>query len=85
MQAFYADHFVLPLPAGHRFPMEKYRLLRDRIAAELPQVRLAEALPASRGELALAHAPAYIDGVFQGTLPTAAQREIGFPWTPMMA
>lgn len=85
MQAFYADHFVLPLPAGHRFPMEKYRLLRDRIAAELPQVRLAEALPASRGELALAHAPAYIDGVFHGTLPAAAQREIGFPWTPMMA
>jgi len=85
MQAFYADHFVLPLPAGHRFPMEKYRMLRDRIAAELPQVRLAEALPASRGELALAHAPAYIDGVFHGTLPAAAQREIGFPWTPMMA
>ena len=85
MQAFYADHFVLPLPAGHRFPMEKYRMLRDRIAAELPQVRLAEALPASRGELALAHAPAYIDGIFHGTLPAAAQREIGFPWTPMMA
>ena len=31
MKAFYADQFVLPLPPGHRFPMAKYRLLRDRL------------------------------------------------------
>ena len=31
MQAFYADQFVLPLPPGHRFPMPKYRLLRERL------------------------------------------------------
>lgn len=30
MKLFYADHFVLPLPAGHRFPMEKYARLRER-------------------------------------------------------
>ncbi|MEY3076990.1 MAG: hypothetical protein RI892_48, partial [Pseudomonadota bacterium] len=23
MKAFYSDHFVLPLPEGHRFPMAK--------------------------------------------------------------
>ena len=28
MKLFYADHFVLPLPEGHRFPMEKYARLR---------------------------------------------------------
>ena len=33
MRAYYCDHFVLPLPEGHRFPMEKYRLLRERVAA----------------------------------------------------
>ena len=32
VKAFYTDHFVLPLPAGHRFPMQKYRLLRDQVA-----------------------------------------------------
>ena len=58
MQAFYADHFVLPLPAGHRFPMAKYQRLRDRVAHELPQVRMGVAPRASDGELALAHAPA---------------------------
>mgnify|MGYP006169532911 CR=1 FL=1 len=57
MHAYYADHFVLPLPEGHRFPMAKYRLLRDRITRHLPGVSLQVALPASDRELALAHAP----------------------------
>ena len=39
MQVFYATQFVLPLPAGHRFPMAKYQLLRDRLAARYPHLR----------------------------------------------
>lgn len=85
MHAFYADHFVLPLPSGHRFPMAKYARLRERLAAELPEVELHEALPATDGELALVHTPGYIDAIAQGTLPPAMQREIGFPWSPAMA
>ncbi|UZD56237.1 histone deacetylase family protein [Caldimonas aquatica] len=85
MRAFYCDHFVLPLPPGHRFPMQKYGLLRDRVAAELPQVRLEEAQPASDGELALAHHPRYVSAVAQGWLTSQEQREIGFPWSPAMA
>jgi acetoin utilization deacetylase AcuC-like enzyme len=65
--------------------MGKYARLRERLAAELPQVQLLEALPASDGELALVHAPAYIEAVAQGSLGAAAQREIGFPWSPAMA
>jgi len=85
MRAYYADHFVLPLPSGHRFPMQKYRLLRDAIADQLPEVRLSQALPATEGELALVHTPGYVDAVLQGTLGAAQQREIGFPWSPAMA
>lgn len=85
MRAYYADHFVLPLPPGHRFPMQKYRLLRDAIVAELPAVRLEQAPPATEGELALVHTPAYVDAVLHGTLSRAQQREIGFPWSPAMA
>jgi acetoin utilization deacetylase AcuC-like enzyme len=84
MLAFTSDHFVLPLPAGHRFPMEKYRLLRERVEAEVPGIVLAQAPPASDGELALAHTPDYIDAVAGGSLSAAQQREIGFPWTPRM-
>ncbi|MDW5442005.1 histone deacetylase [Polaromonas sp. SM01] len=84
MQAFYADHFVLPLPDGHRFPMVKYQRLRDRVAQELPRVQMGVAPRASDGELALAHEPAYIQAVANGTLSPAAVREIGFPWSPEM-
>lgn len=85
MQAFYSDHFVLPLPPGHRFPMGKYALLRARVEAELPGLRLREAQPASDGELALAHEPAYVSAVAEGWLTPVQQREIGFPWSPAMA
>ena len=61
MQVFSNTHFSLDLPPGHRFPMPKYQLLRDRVEAECSGLRLAEADAASDGELALAHTPDYID------------------------
>jgi acetoin utilization deacetylase AcuC-like enzyme len=85
MRAFYADHFVLPLPEGHRFPMGKHERLRRRVATECPDISLVEALPASDGELALAHTPRYVHAVSEGHLSAAEQREIGFPWSPRMA
>jgi acetoin utilization deacetylase AcuC-like enzyme len=85
VKAFYSDHFVLPLPEGHRFPMQKYSLLRDRVRAHLPAIRLCEAPAASDGELALVHDPVYVTAVAEGLLSPAQQREIGFPWSPAMA
>ena len=85
MQAFYANHFVLPLPEGHRFPMAKYQLLKNRLDHELSGIQILEAPSASDGELALAHTPDYIAAITHGTLSAAAQREIGFPWSHAMA
>ncbi len=65
--------------------MAKYARLRDRLAGEWPAVMLQQAPAATDGELALVHEPAYIQAVSQGTLSPAAQREIGFPWSPAMA
>jgi len=84
MHAYFSDHFVLPLPDGHRFPMRKYRLLRDRVATELPAVRLREPEPASDGVLALAHRPDYVERLTRGTLEPQAMRAIGFPWSVEM-
>ncbi len=88
MFAYYADHFVLPLPEGHRFPMAKYRMLRDAVAHHLPHVCLAQAPVASDGELALVHDPAYIGARCRATawqpiwpaVPTMpmATRAVGF-------
>ncbi len=83
MRAHYSDHFVLPLPPDHRFPMSKYAALRERVAA-LPNVQLVEAAAATDGELALAHDPDYIERVVLGRLTMAEQRTIGFPWSPQM-
>jgi acetoin utilization deacetylase AcuC-like enzyme len=85
MQVFYATQFVLPLPPGHRFPMAKYQLLRDRLAAELPAMQLSQALPAADGDLTRVHSPAYVRSVSDGSIDPGAMREIGFPWTPAMA
>ncbi len=84
MKAFYSDRFVLPLPEGHRFPMRKYRMLCDAVAATLPQVQLDEPPGASDGVLALAHHPQYIHRVSSGALTPQEQRAIGFPWSPEM-
>lgn len=85
MQAFYSDRFVLPLPPGHRFPMEKYQLLRDELTAHEPLVQMLQAPEATDGELALAHDPAYIQAIADGSVDAKILREIGFPWSPAMA
>jgi acetoin utilization deacetylase AcuC-like enzyme len=64
--------------------MSKYRLLREAAEATLPGVQVLEAPPASDGELALAHDPAWISAVVEGTTSAAQQREIGFPWSERM-
>jgi acetoin utilization deacetylase AcuC-like enzyme len=85
MRAFYSGQFVLPLPSGHRFPMGKYAMLRERLAQHLPAVQMFEAPRASDGELALAHAPQWIAAISDGSVDPQAMREIGFPWSEAMA
>ncbi len=84
IEAFYTDEFVLPLPSGHRFPMEKYRILRNKVAQRLDSVRLEVPPAATVGQLALAHCPNYIQKVESGLLSPQEQRDIGFPWSPLM-
>lgn len=64
--------------------MEKYRLLRERVADELPAVRLLEPDPVSDEVLALAHTPDYISRLSSGGLSRKEITAIGFPWSPQM-
>jgi acetoin utilization deacetylase AcuC-like enzyme len=86
MKLFYADHFVLPVPPGHRFPMDKYRRLRERLLASglFPVTAFCEPPAASDEQLTRAHDPAYVARVSAGQLSEAELRRIGFPWTPAM-
>jgi len=86
MHAFYSDHFVLPLPEGHRFPMAKYARLRERVIADgvVAPADLHEAPAASWEALTLVHTADYVAAVATGTLPDGMLRRIGFPWSPAM-
>jgi acetoin utilization deacetylase AcuC-like enzyme len=84
LKAYYSDHFVLPLPAGHRFPMQKYALIRQGAMSVIPGLEFHEAPCTTDGVLALAHHPDYIERVCAGSLSLAEQKVIGFPWTSKM-
>jgi acetoin utilization deacetylase AcuC-like enzyme len=86
LRAFYSDTFVLPLPDHHRFPMAKYRMLRERLLADavLEPADLAVPAAAPLDDLLLVHEPAYVDAVVRGTLDSDVQRRIGFPWSREM-
>jgi acetoin utilization deacetylase AcuC-like enzyme len=83
VRIFYADHFVLPLPPGHRFPMPKYAALRERVAAvACDRMQVPEA--ASEAELLRVHDGDYLRNVATGNLDAQAMRRIGFPWSAAM-
>ncbi len=83
MKIYTTDHFVLPLPVGHRFPMRKYAALRTRVAA-VAGANLHEPVAATVAELTRVHDAGYVAAVLDGTLDPAAVRRIGFPWSPAM-
>ena len=86
MKVFYSDHFVLPLPEGHRFPMVKYSMLRERVAATgicAPgELRAPRAV--SNKEILRSHKRGYLRRVVTGTLTGKEVRRIGFPWSERM-
>jgi acetoin utilization deacetylase AcuC-like enzyme len=86
MKVFYSDHFVLPLPEGHRFPMVKYSMLRERIARDgiCGPGELSTPRAVTDEEILRAHAPDYLKRVASGTLTEKEVRRIGFPWSQKM-
>jgi acetoin utilization deacetylase AcuC-like enzyme len=86
VRLYYTDHFELPLPESHRFPMEKYRRLRRHIAQSGSHADDVLLVPpaASDDQLLLCHACQYLRAVERGTLTRAEIRRIGFPWSPAM-
>jgi acetoin utilization deacetylase AcuC-like enzyme len=86
LKVFYSDHFVLPLPEGHRFPMVKYSMLREKVAAsglsEPGEMRAPR--PVSDEEILRVHARSYLRRVVDGALTRSEMRRIGFPWSERM-
>lgn len=80
----YSDTYTVSLPEGHRFPMEKYRMLRDALLAEgvVRPEQLQEAVPVHPAELLVAHSAEYVNRYCEGTVDARIVRRIGIPWSP---
>jgi acetoin utilization deacetylase AcuC-like enzyme len=87
MTIYYSDTYTVDLPPEHRFPMEKYRLLRDTLLAEhvVDPSELYESPPATRDQLVLAHTADYVDAFTDGSVDPLIVRRIGIPWSPEFA
>ncbi len=83
MKVFYSDHYTVPLSEGHKFPMEKYRLLREKLLEEniLSADELFEPELPLRDVITLAHSPRYYDSFENGTVDQMTVRRIGLPWS----
>ena len=81
MKAFAHDVFTYPLPDGHRFPLGKYRLVREGAEAS-PAIDVADARAATDAELGLAHGPEYRRRVAAGELTRREVLALGLPWSP---
>ncbi len=83
----YHSDYVAPLPEGHRFPMAKFRLLRDLLIkdgiVEAEAIHQPE-LPTPES-IQLVHTSDYVAAYCEGTLDIKAQRRIGLPWSQALA
>ena len=87
LHAWSSARYTVPLPPGHRFPIEKYALLRDRVIAEclvMPE-NLHDPERVRTADLELVHTADYVNRFTHGLLSGRGIRRSGFPWSPALA
>ena len=81
---YYNDVYRVVLPDTHQFPMEKYRVVREGLQAEMASHRGVsfDVSPlATEAELTTTHCPLYTKRFLSGNLNEKENRKIGFPWS----
>ncbi len=86
MRFFASTDFDLPLPDGHRFPGQKYSMLRRALLDDgvVTDQQLAPSPRATRDVILSVHASSYVDPLTDGTIDPKIMRRIGFPWSPQI-
>ena len=83
----YHPDYVAPLPDLHRFPMPKFKILKDLLLKDgviEPEQIFQPKLP-DLASIQLVHTPEYVRAYCEGTLDSKAQRRIGLPWSEALA
>ena len=83
LHAWSSARYSFPLPPGHRFPIEKYTLLRERVLRDglVHPERMHEPARVDVDDLLLVHTREYVEQLTGGRLSPEALRRIGFPWS----
>jgi acetoin utilization deacetylase AcuC-like enzyme len=83
----YHEDYSPDFPADHRFPMDKFRLLRDHLidSGLTTDAQLLRPELCPNEILALAHDPSYIRRYMEGDLSREDQRRLGLPWSEALA
>jgi acetoin utilization deacetylase AcuC-like enzyme len=76
------DRWRFPLPERHRFPIDKYSLLRERMVADGHELHEAEAIPWAW--LEAVHDPELVARIRTGSLSVREERGLGLPWSPAL-
>lgn len=86
MDVYFSDHYTLELPSSSRFPMQKYKMLRDYLLEnEIVAPTELKPCPLAGPELLrLAHTDEYIEAMRSGTVSLDIIKRIGFPWSPQL-
>jgi acetoin utilization deacetylase AcuC-like enzyme len=76
-------HYSIPFPAGHRFPMSKFRLLAETLREQgiLTDDNEYQPSPLSLTALMQAHEKGYVQRFIRGELTPQEQKVIGLPWS----
>ena len=79
----YHERYSAPLPSTHRFPMEKFRLLRRLLLEEevIQQQQIFSPLSITRQDLERIHKRSYHEAFSRDQLTRPEQRRIGLPAT----
>ena len=83
MQLYYHPLYSdLILPERHRFPIQKYKLLKTEIEnLGVSAIHFQEPKKATKSQLSLCHSQRYIDDFLNGTLSNKAIKKMGFPYS----
>ena len=81
-----SDHYTLPLPPGHRFPIAKYAMLRERVVAEgiVRAAHVHDAARATDADLRRVHTTDYLHRFTTGQMTASEMRRIGLPWSEQL-
>ena len=82
---FHPIYSQLDLPFKHRFPIEKYQAIYDRlISLGVPKAQFYQPDALTPSQLKRVYSPDYVNGLTQGVLDPKAMRRIGFPWSEQL-